>query len=304
VPVLVVSTLLLSACRDGDGVVVSPAVTRPDVAPDASVSPGSGPPDARVPAPEEPIAGDPDGIAGQLESSSVALDREIDRWVEGGDPSAWPPPRDLELLALLQQRIYRTLARDRALARATLRRLPDDLARVAAANTEAIAGIVSHAVPVASADVVRTRVPEPAGVLLAWFREAERRFGVAWEVLAAVMLVESRFGRVVSRSWAGAQGPMQFLPSTWEAYGLGGDVREPHDAILGAANYLHASGAPGDERRALYAYNPVREYVDGVLAYAGVMRRDPRAYLAYYNWQVFVVTVDGDVRVTGPGLAE
>ena len=51
-----------------------------------------------------------------------------------------------------------------------------------------------------------------------------------WEVLAAIMLVETRMGRIHSRSSAGAQGPMQFLPATWEAYGLGGDVHDAHDA--------------------------------------------------------------------------
>ena len=62
------------------------------------------------------------------------------------------------------------------------------------------------------------------------------------QVLAAVNLVETNFNRNRAVSTAGAQGPMQFLPSTWRAYGMGGDIRDPHDAILGAANYLRASG--------------------------------------------------------------
>ncbi len=90
---------------------------------------------------------------------------------------------------------------------------------------------------------------------------------------------------------------MQFIPSTWKAYGMGGDVHDPHDAILGAANYLHASGAPGDIHRALFAYNPADLYVDAVLRFAREMARDPLAYYALYNWQVFV----GDRRLTGPG---
>ena len=100
---------------------------------------------------------------------------------------------------------------------------------------------------------------------LADYLEAERRFGVAWQVLAAVNFVESAFGRLRNASTAGAQGPMQFLPSTWRAYGLGGDIDDPRDAILGAANYLHASGAPRDYRRALFAYNHSPAYVDAVL---------------------------------------
>ena len=69
---------------------------------------------------------------------------------------------------------------------------------------------------------------------------------MAWHVLAAVNYVESRFGRLRNESVSGARGPMQFMPATWRAYGLGGDVRDPRDAIMGAANYLHASGAPRD----------------------------------------------------------
>jgi membrane-bound lytic murein transglycosylase B len=125
----------------------------------------------------------------------------------------------------------------------------------------------------------------PAGGLLADYRLAQRRFGVPWQILAAINLVESAFGRVVNRSSAGARGPMQFMPSTWQAYGLGGDISSPRDAVLGAANYLRQSGAPADERQALYAYNPSRLYVDAVLAYAHAMRRDPLALLTYYTWE-------------------
>jgi membrane-bound lytic murein transglycosylase B len=78
---------------------------------------------------------------------------------------------------------------------------------------------------------------------------------------------------------------MQFLPATWRAYGLGGDIDSPRDAILGAANYLHRSGAPDDDRRALYAYNHSTLYVDAVLTYARQMARDPLAYLRYYAWE-------------------
>jgi membrane-bound lytic murein transglycosylase B len=94
---------------------------------------------------------------------------------------------------------------------------------------------------------------------------------------------------------------MQFLPSTWRAYGLGGDVRDPHDAIFGAANYLRAAGAPGSYRRALYAYNPSALYVDAVLRYARRIARSPSAFLTYYSWQIFVRTPSGRLRrLTGP----
>ena len=98
-------------------------------------------------------------------------------------------------------------------------------------------------------------------------------------------LIESAFGRVVDRSSAGAQGPMQFMPATWRAYGLGGNVHSARDAVLGAANYLHRSGAPANERRALFAYNRSTLYVNAVLAYARVMTRDPLGFAAYYAWE-------------------
>jgi len=103
-------------------------------------------------------------------------------------------------------------------------------------------------------------------------------------LLAAVNLVESAFGRLRNDSVAGAQGPMQFIPATWRAYGLGGNVQDPHDAILGAANYLHANGAPADEARALLHYNPSPLYVTAVMGYAKVIRRDPRGLFALYAW--------------------
>jgi hypothetical protein len=39
--------------------------------------------------------------------------------------------------------------------------------------------------------------------------------------------------------------------------------------------------------RALYAYNPSRRYVRAVTAYAEQMRADRRAFLGYYQWQVY-----------------
>jgi membrane-bound lytic murein transglycosylase B len=123
---------------------------------------------------------------------------------------------------------------------------------------------------------------------------------VAWTVLASVNFVETDFNRIRSSSSAGAQGPMQFMRSTWREYDLGGNLRDPHDAILGAANFLHRSGAPRSYRRALYSYNPSPLYVDAVLRYARRMAADRRAFYGYFAWQVFVTTPSGERRLTGP----
>ena len=54
-----------------------------------------------------------------------------------------------------------------------------------------------------------------AGTLLSFYREAQRRFGIRWELLAAINFVESDFGRARTTAKADAQGPMQFEPATW-----------------------------------------------------------------------------------------
>ena len=138
---------------------------------------------------------------------------------------------------------------------------------------------------------------QPADVLRSHYRRAWRRFRVGPPLLAAVNFVESGFGRLRNRSISGARGPMQFMPATWAAYGLGGDIADPRDAILGAANYLHANGAPGDETRALYRYNPSSHYVRAIAAYARRIRADWRRFYGYYAWAVYI----SDERRTGPG---
>jgi hypothetical protein len=265
-----------------------------------SPAPSLSPP-AFLPAPDAPIPTDPAQLAAALVEVTTALRASIDAWRNDGDV-AGPIPEPVVLQALYQQRLYRTLPRNPSLSAATLPRLPRWLRGEAGAVVKAAALLFGLTRPISKPSTFRTGAPEPAGVLLRYYREAERKFGIDWEILAALNYVESKFGRVKSTSYAGAQGPMQFIPSTWAAYGMGGDIDDPHDAILGAANYLRQSGAPGDYRQALYAYNHAWEYVDAVLLYAGRMRHDIRNYFAFYNWQVFVLTTKGDQRLTGPGL--
>jgi hypothetical protein len=93
-------------------------------------------------------------------------------------------------------------------------------------------------------------------------------------ILASINGIESAFGSNMGPSSAGAVGWMQFMPPTWEAYGVdanGDGVRDPYhpeDAIFGAANYLSASGAPGNWYDAIFAYNHADWYVADVLANA------------------------------------
>ncbi|HYX79969.1 MAG TPA: lytic transglycosylase domain-containing protein [Actinomycetota bacterium] len=223
----------------------------------------------------------------------------IDDWLDG--PHGGYPPKAVALRALYMQRVTRLLATRPGLERTVVARLPRRYGLEIHADAGASRRLFAHASAVKHPWHIRTQRPLPPETLLSYYREAQQRFGVPWEILAAVNLVESKFGRVRSSSSAGAQGPMQFIPSTWAAYGLGGDINDPHDAILGAANYLHANGAPWDERRALYRYNPIVDYVEAVLAYAHQMERDPRSLYVYYGFEVFVFTKHGEVRLTGSG---
>ena len=249
------------------------------------------------PAPQAPVPNDPPRLAKALADTTAALTSSIVQWKD----KATAPPADTVLYALYQQRIYRNLADDRKLADATLPRLTPVLRTVSRELLIAHRELYRLTPPL-PARAIKVGRPLSAASLLGAYRDAERRFHVPWDVLAAVNFVESKFGKLRSASAAGAQGPMQFMPATWRRYGLGGDVHDAHDAILGAANYLHASGAPHDLRRALHAYNPSPSYVDAVLRYARTMRGDRTMFYALYNWQVFVKTPRGDRRVTGPGL--
>ena len=251
------------------------------------------------PAPDSAIPRDPAELAARLTETQRALDRAVDAWRMKGDPSG-PPPEEVTLYALDQQRIHQRLTGRLRFAKRVLAHVPGRVAAHARATIRARRELAALATP-QPRNHFSTGRPAPAGILLRDYRAAQRRFRVAWPVLAAVNFVESAFGRMRNRSTAGAQGPMQFIPSTWAAYGMGGDIHDPHDAVLGAANYLHANGAPRDYRRALYAYNRSGLYVDAVLAYADRIRRDPRNFFEYYAWQVFVRTPSGTRRITGPG---
>jgi membrane-bound lytic murein transglycosylase B len=94
-------------------------------------------------------------------------------------------------------------------------------------------------------------------------------------VLAGINAVETGFGTNLGPSSAGAEGWMQFMPSTWATYGVDAngdgvaDPNDPEDAIFAAARYLSAAGMPADTYGAIYAYNHADWYVSEVLANAG-----------------------------------
>lgn len=251
---------------------------------------------AGLPPPAEPIPSRPAPLAATLSDTTLQLRAAVETWRAGGEEAV---PEDVELLALHHQRIHRRLAVAPALARRTL---PLVAARVRgeARDTYAARRAIGRIRRSGTPRPVRTAAAAPVEELRAAYAAAQRRFGVHWTVLASINFVESAFGKVRSASEAGARGPMQFLPATWRAYGMGGDIDDPRDAILGAANYLSKSGAPRRMRRALFAYNHSTDYVDAILRFAARMRTDERALYAYYAWQVYARTATGVKRLTGP----
>jgi len=139
-----------------------------------------------------------------------------------------------------------------------------------------------HELEVAREEIVATSVePTSENTYMELYKAsaANYGFGPDWYILAAVGKVESNHGQAMGQSGAGAMGPMQFMPTTWETSGVDGNgdgvanVMDPEDAIPAAANYLEDGGAPQDWYRALYSYNHADWYVKKVLAVAEAYRR-------------------------------
>jgi membrane-bound lytic murein transglycosylase MltF len=198
------------------------------------------------------------------------------------------------------QKIELRLSDDRALAARVVRLLPRALARDVTDDVLAHREL-ARLTPARPLSTFRPGPAAPPSKLLRWYREGQRRSGIPWQLLAAVNFVESAFGRMRETSVAGAQGPMQFMPSTWASYGRG-DIHDPHAAILAAARFLRAAGAPADERGALHRYNPSWAYVDAVRRYAGRIRRNPRTFRHFYARPLVVRTPEGYRRLRSCAL--
>jgi hypothetical protein len=124
----------------------------------------------------------------------------------------------------------------------------------------------------------------PLPSLRSYYLEAQNLYGVDASYLASINYIESNFGRNNGPSSAGAQGPMQFLPSTWANWGNGGNINDPHAAILAAARYLVHYGAPYDMRTAIWHYNLSYDYVDSVESFARAYRADAAWLDRMYYW--------------------
>lgn len=229
------------------------------------------------------LAPDPARIADDLVADELAL----------RDPATPEPAR--VAAARRQQAAYRAIGRNPGWDAVVRPRIPESLTLVYDRTIDARRQLDAMAEPRDTLPAWRIVPPAPAGELLGYYREAEAATGVPWNYLAAINLIETRFGSIAGTSTAGAQGPMQFMPSTWAAYGQGGDVTAPRDAIMGAGRYLAASGFATNPGRAIFSYNNANQYVRAVTDFAAVMAADPATFGNYYLWDVYYFTTAGDV---------
>ena len=228
-------------------------------------------------------AASPQTVADRLSQTDDALRAAIDDWRAGGDPpSTMPPQTVLDQAAALQVDV-RYLTEHPSLTAQVLPLLPGPLAGQVRRLTRAERDLLRLSRG-AGQPKLTVGAPPPLSDLASFYREAQGRYRIGWNYLAAINLVETKFGRVKSDSVAGAQGPMQFIPSTWRIYGAGGDIHDPHDAILAAARLLRANGAPQSYARALHAYNDSGLYVDAVISYAREIAANPYGLYYLYSW--------------------
>jgi cell wall-associated NlpC family hydrolase len=136
----------------------------------------------------------------------------------------------------------------------------------------AVAALLGSGAPADEPGVVAGPLPAAVSTIppdqLVVMQQVGLASGIPWPLLAAIAKVESDFGRNMATSWAGAIGYGQFLPSSWAAFGRGGNPYDYRDALPAMARYLLAHGAPAELRRAVYAYNHDWSYVDQVLRLA------------------------------------
>tara|TARA_Y100001968_G_scaffold315573_1_gene342324 strand:+ start:1361 stop:2308 length:948 start_codon:yes stop_codon:yes gene_type:complete len=199
-----------------------------------------------------------------------------------------------------QQVIYRRLSKNPKKAELILSLLPKEISEIAAKHIYARQQFLEMRLgkPIL-VDLPAWEIiyPEPPESLISYYKHAEELSGVDWEVLAAINLVESGMGRISGKSIANAQGPMQFLPTTWSepGVGLGGDINNPEDSIHAASRYLVKRGYSISPRKALWGYNNSENYVNAVLTYASLIKQNPLAFLGLYYWEIHYQTIFGDI---------
>jgi len=127
-------------------------------------------------------------------------------------------------------------------------------------------------------EIVCPDLADVPSYLIPVYEAAGQKYGIPWTVLAAIHKVETNYSeRRSDVSSEGAVGPMQFLPTTFSAYGVTApgqvgppDVGNVYDAIYSASNYLAQNGYATNPELAIYAYNHSNQYVKTVMMYSNI----------------------------------
>ncbi len=261
---------------DGDGLtdLTDPDCTDPTGTSEAPIPAGAASPANPVPAPEAPAAAPPGKKGGGLEQGST-----IDGGDQGGKSGGVTRNQSLGDTSGgggsdgAVKAPSATGGGDQPLADGS-----DGGSQFASGGTPTAANPTTTIAPFGPAPI---GVPnfvidsfEIPPFLLPIYQACGTEYGIPWEVLASINKIETAFGTNLNVSSAGAVGWMQFLPSSWEAFGVdaNGDGRKdpynPVDAICAAANYLELAGGKEDLYDAIFAYNHADWYVQEVLLYA------------------------------------
>jgi membrane-bound lytic murein transglycosylase B len=276
---LAACTLVLAGCAQS----AAPSSSPPSPPPAASAQ-------VRAAEPHEPpetaqprLAADPARLAEDLVADEKTL------------RGATSTESALAAAARRQQAAYRALGRHPEWDPIARPRIPRPLLQAYDQNVDARRQLTAMGRGKPTVPAWRITAPPSADELLAHYREAEAATGVGWNYLAAINFVETAFGRIAGVSTAGAQGPMQFLPSTFATYSRGGDIWSPRDSIMAAGRFLAAQGFATDRDGALYRYNNSNRYVRAINDYAAVMASHREVFPGYHRWDVYYNTTAGDV---------
>ena len=236
----------------------------------------------------------PEGAQPQLSSDPAQLADDLVADERALRNPSTPEPA-LVAAAHREQAAYRAIGRHPEWDAITRPRIPPELIDVYDRNVDARRQLTAMSHVKDTLPAWSIQPPVPLDELMGYYHAAEAESGVGWNYLAAINFVETHFGSIVGVSTAGAQGPMQFLPSTFASYGQGGDVNSPHDSIMAAGRFLAADGFGNDRDHAIYGYNHASEYVRAVDQYAALIASDPAAFAGFYRWDVYYNTTAGDV---------